>query len=782
MWELGRSRGTAVWIAAILALGANTAVSVYNLRELIETTNQVNRSNRVLMQLRMYISAVKDAEIGQRGYLITGGQDYLRPYEDGRNLAGEQLAGLKQLTRDDSPQQSSVLKLESLTIKKLTELRISIALMNTVGSTMAWHVTMSDVGRQYMEEIRAEVATMEQRENDLLASRAATARAKHQATIVTTVVGDVLTLGMTGLAFVLIRRELERRRLAEAESTKIALELRLRANDLSTAHRQNADLITLLESYFANTPIGLAFLNHALRFIRINRVLAEANDLTVAAHIGITLTEMPESFLAKALPDLKHVIETRDPVLDRLLYKPTSSTGGGQTWQASMYPLLSPAGALLGVGLIARDITQRLRDERALVASQARFRSLAESMPQIVWVAGPDGQIDYFNERWHQFTGLTLAESRALGWIQALHEEDKQRAEQHWHESIAIAKPYEIENRFRRRDGVYRWFLGRALPQRDESGAVLNWFGTYTDIHDRKTQNQALEEMVQDRARALIATNAILQEEIEIRKTAEQKERDAAEELRRSNHELEQFAYVASHDLQEPLRKIQAFGDRLAQKYGGTLDEQGEQYLQRITASASRMRNLINDLLSFSRISTRTQPFVEVDLAEIVRDVLSDLEERIHQTNGEVDVGPLPRIDADPMQIRQLLLNLVANALKFHRPEVPSRVTVRAETYSKPNVAAEEPLRDYCRITVSDNGIGFDEKYVDRIFQVFQRLHGRSQYEGTGIGLAICRKIVERHSGEIGASSVPGQGSNFWVILPLHQENPPDMELGSRFE
>src|SRR5919199_2331127 len=243
------------------------------------------------------------------------------------------------------------------------------------------------------------------------------------------------------------------------------------------------------------------------------------------------------------------------------------------------------------------------------------------------------------------------------------------------------------------------------------------------------------------------------------------------QELARSNGELEKFAHVASHDLQEPLRKIIAFGDRLQTKYGEVLTEQGCDYLERMQKAAERMQTLIHDLLTLSRITTKAQPFVSVNLAQIVQEVLSDLEVRIEQCNGQVEVGELPTLDADPLQMRQLMQNLIGNALKFHPKVEPAKVRIESQW-----LKGEDPLLlgnaakpTLCQIRVADNGIGFDEQYLDRIFNTFQRLHGRNEYEGTGMGLAICRKIVERHNGSITAQSTLGQGSTFIVTLPLKQ-------------
>ncbi|MGC3971182.1 MAG: CHASE3 domain-containing protein [Pirellulales bacterium] len=233
--------------------------------------------------------------------------------------------------------------------------------------------------------------------------------------------------------------------------------------------------------------------------------------------------------------------------------------------------------------------------------------------------------------------------------------------------------------------------------------------------------------------------------------------------LRVSNRELEQFASVASHDLQEPLRKIEAFGDRLKSRNMEQLDDNGRDYLERVLVSASRMRSLINDLLNFSRVTTRAQPPQPVNLQTVAEEVTSDLEGRLQQTGGRVELGKLPTVEADPTQMRQLLQNLIGNALKFHRPEVPPVVKVNARN------DLSEKVGPSVVITVEDNGIGFEEVYLDRIFNVFQRLHGRNEYEGTGMGLAIARKIVERHQGTITAHSRLDEGSTFIVTLPLTQ-------------
>lgn len=290
-----------------------------------------------------------------------------------------------------------------------------------------------------------------------------------------------------------------------------------------------------------------------------------------------------------------------------------------------------------------------------------------------------------------------------------------------------------------------------------------------------KRSADRLQREIQDRRQAqeqLKLANESLERRVAERTADLQKAKDdmetQAEELARFNSELQDFAFVASHDLQEPLRKIQAFGDRLKSKFADALSDTGRDYIARMQNAADRMSELVSDLLSFSRVTTLSRPFERVDLGEAAQAAFSEFSSEVKAAKAELELGALPTIDADRSQIRQLLVNLIDNALKFRRPEVPPRIRIHAEIDG-----------ENCRLTVEDNGIGFDSKYTDRIFRVFQRLHGRDEYSGTGIGLAICRKLVERHGGSIDASGKPGEGASFTVTLPLRntqsepESNPP---------
>jgi PAS domain S-box-containing protein len=379
---------------------------------------------------------------------------------------------------------------------------------------------------------------------------------------------------------------------------------------------------------------------------------------------------------------------------------------------------------IIGIG---RDVTEQRLIEDALKASQARFEAFMDNSPAVAFIKDEDGRMVYINrpfeERFGRHRNVVIGKFDADLWpaetAWKLRANDRQ--------VLDSDQLTQVEEEVPNLDGPPSTWLSLKFPLHDPSGKRF-LAGFALDITDRKRAERELQ-------------SAVVQ-------------------LERSNHELQNFASVASHDLQEPLRKVRAFGTRLQEECGESLSEDGRFYLERMQDAAERMSTLISDLLSFSRVATKAQPFAPVELSRAASDVLSILEVRVEELSAQVTIGPLPKIDADASQMRQLLQNLLANALKFHQPGEAPIVSVWAEV--------DEP-EGVCRLHVRDNGIGFDEKYLDRIFNIFQRLHGRNEYEGSGVGLAICRKIAQRHGGDITARSEPGHGATFTVTLPLCQ-------------
>src|SRR5580698_2854109 len=370
-----------------------------------------------------------------------------------------------------------------------------------------------------------------------------------------------------------------------------------------------------------------------------------------------------------------------------------------------------------------QSLEQRVHD------SERHFKSWFEDAPVACHEVDRNGVILCVNQAECDLFGFSAEEMVGHPIWDFMAAEDREKTRAGLLQRIADDKPLvPLEREYKRRDG---------------SSVIM-------EIHQKRIHDLA--------GRATGLRTFLL--DITERKRAQMTLLEQADKLARSNAELEQFAYVASHDLQEPLRKIQAFGDRLKSKYEAGLGPEGLDYLSRMQNAAARMQVLIQDLLSLSRVTSNSKPFFSVDLGDVARTVVSDLEMRIQDAGGQVDIGALPVIFGDRGQMAQLFQNLIGNGIKFRKPGEKPVVKITSEIHALANGASG------WQITVEDNGIGFDEKYRDRIFQIFQRLHGRSEYEGTGIGLAICRKIVDRHSGAIEANSLPGTGAKFIITLP----------------
>lgn len=393
------------------------------------------------------------------------------------------------------------------------------------------------------------------------------------------------------------------------------------------------------------------------------------------------------------------------------------------------------------------DITDRKESELALKTSEGKFRTLADSMPQFVWTADPQGSITYFNRSLLDYSGFSAEEIERDGWLSLVHPDDLAESVRLWIESIREGTEYLFEHRLKRADGEYRWYQCRAVPQHSADGTIEMWVGTSLDIHDSRLFIDQLETKVQERTRQLQVAN---------------------NELVRTNMELAQFAYVASHDLQEPLRKIQTFSTRILETEKDNLSDRGKDYFNRMQASSTRMQQLIVDLLAFSRANVAEKHLERADLNQVLQNVKDQLGDIIQAENAVIKSNTLPVCEVIVYQFEQLFMNLIANALKFIGPGKAPVIEIRSGEVSGAAIllAEADATKQYQYISFADNGIGFDPQYKERIFQVFQRLHNRSAYEGTGIGLAICKKIVENHKGLIDAIGKPGIGSTFIIYLP----------------
>jgi two-component system sensor kinase FixL len=383
---------------------------------------------------------------------------------------------------------------------------------------------------------------------------------------------------------------------------------------------------------------------------------------------------------------------------------------------------------------------ERKRAENALRESEALFRNLFEHHAAVKLIIDPDsGNILDANVTAAEFYGWTRAQLRQMR-IQDINTLSPEEVKQEMERARAHERIH-FEFRHRRADGSIQDV--DVFSSKIEAKGKDLLYSIIHDITDRKQAEEALRKA---------------HDELELRV------RERTAELERRNQELQNFIFVASHDLQEPLRKIQTFGDIIASKCAASISEQGRDCLRRMRATAARMQALLRSLLQYSRLSSEVQPFARINLKEVVETVLSDLKVPVNEANASIEIGDLPEIEADVGQMAQVFQNLLTNALKFRREGEAPRVRVHCNWKQRSGSQAGD-----CEIYVEDNGIGFDEEYRDLIFKPFQRLHGREEHGGVGMGLAICKKVVERHGGSITARSMFGQGSTFIVTLPVKQ-------------
>lgn len=410
--------------------------------------------------------------------------------------------------------------------------------------------------------------------------------------------------------------------------------------------------------------------------------------------------------------------------------------------------------------VILQDVSAQRRIAQALRESEEQFRSLVENVPDITWRADAEGNLVYVSPNVRRICGYEPGELLGQSRFSRVHPEDVAEVRKRYGLLFAKGREFSLRYRLRHKNGKWLWVHDRGRAIGDYANGV---FADITRLQKMEKELQEyrdwLEDLVDERAQEVKAVNAQLLLEVAERQQAQQELERLAASLRRSNAELEQFAHVASHDMKEPLLLIVAFAERLLARWPEKFDGKAGEYFGRILKAARQLQELVDDILQLSKVRSCERPFGVVVLDDLLREVMGDFEERIRQVQGNVGVGTLAAIEGDRSQLRQLFQNLIANALKYRQADLPPVVEVKGRKL---------PGKIY-EITVQDNGIGFEEKYAERIFQPFVRLHGRHEYEGTGIGLATCEKIVARHGGRITAKSSPGEGSIFIIQLPLVQ-------------
>ncbi|MCC7029436.1 MAG: PAS domain-containing protein [Chitinophagaceae bacterium] len=409
-------------------------------------------------------------------------------------------------------------------------------------------------------------------------------------------------------------------------------------------------------------------------------------------------------------------------------------------------PLRESDNIISGIKITVIDVTEKVEARKKIEESEKRFRSLTESIPQLIWETDEKGNALFASGKWIEYTGIEPAGEAE--WKAIIHPDDYEQNARIWNHSLSTGAAYKCDVRVRGKDGYYRWHSVIGEPVYNKENNIIKWVGAFTDIHTDRAFTHELEKQVAERTQELEQNNI---------------------DLAKMNKELQSFAYISSHDLQEPLRKIQTFATQIMEREFERLSDHGKEKFRKMQNSAQRMQTLINDLLTFSRTNIQERKFEMASISSIVDEVKEDLGEILDQKQASIQIQEAGDLNIIPFQFRQLLYNLLSNSLKFSQPGLPPVITIISEIRPANSLPEERLVKDtdYYHITVTDNGIGFDQQYNEKIFEVFQRLHGRSEYSGTGIGLAIVKKIVENHHGFITAKGEVNKGARFDIYIPL---------------
>lgn len=523
-------------------------------------------------------------------------------------------------------------------------------------------------------------------------------------------------------------------------------------NEQATASRNYA------EGIIANMREPLLVLNSRLRIQMANKAFYRTFQVNASETEGVLVYQIGNH--QWDIPDLRRLLEQILPgksTFDDFEITHTFASIGRRVMLLNAREIVNGINAEKLILLSITDVTHEADARDAERQATKRFQFIADTMPQKVWTADAAGNVDYSNQIWLTYTGLTFDDLKGWGWKKVVHPDDWKETKRRWQHAIDTGNTFEMEHRFRSAAGDYKWHLSRGLAYEGEHGKTTMWIGTNTEIEEQKKQQEDLGKAVAERTVELQVANGLMA--------------DKNCELLKVNQELEAFTYISSHDLQEPIRKIQTLATLILNKEAPNLSTDGKNAFQRIQKSASRMQALIQDLLAFSYLNTTDLQREPTDLRGITEEVVSELQDVIDEKGAIIDLPDACVVNVVVFQIRQLLQNLIGNALKFTNPAVPPHIRITCTLLDEGDVPTGLALPEgsYYHIAVADNGIGFDAKYSEKIFNVFQRLNGREQYNGTGIGLAIVKKIVANHNGLITASSGPGQGATFDIYLPTSQ-------------
>ncbi|MDI6719607.1 MAG: PAS domain S-box protein [Methanomicrobiales archaeon] len=507
--------------------------------------------------------------------------------------------------------------------------------------------------------------------------------------------------------------------ITDRKEAEERLQQLLEANrDLVQSLKEERDL---LDTIMENTEIHLAYLDPEFRFVRVNSAYAAGSGYSQEKLLGKNHFDLFPNAENQAI--FERARESGEPVRFRarqFVYE-NQPERGVTYWDWSLVPVREADGRVRGLVLSLADVTDRKRSEEELMRGHELLQGIIDTIPVMITIYDPHLQSFRVNREFRRVLGWSEEDADDGGLMACCYPDPEYRQEvSRFMQSL---EPGWRDFRVTAKDGSVVASSWANIRLRDETQ-----IGVGIDMRDRKQAEEAMKQY--------------------------------AAELRRSNEDLERFAYAASHDLQQPLRTITSYSRLLARRYRGKLDADADEFIGFIEQGGRRMQALITDLLEYSRVSTRARPLEPIPAGKPLEEALENLRFPIGESGAEISSSPLPTVLADPHQLRQVFQNLIENAIKFRRAEERPRVRIAAEREGT-----------MWRFSVSDNGIGIEPQYFDRIFVVFQRLHGQDRYEGTGIGLALCRRIVERHGGRIWVESEPGKGSTFHFTLPAAEQH-----------
>jgi PAS domain S-box-containing protein len=700
VWNRKAQLGFGVAILTLLGAG------VISYRALVvsnQSERWVRHTDQVLEELQGLLSASQNIESSSRGFALTGDKSYIESFKGNTLREARAEGSIEQLTADNPVQLRRLPVLKNLLAQKIRFCESVIDLRRGKGMEAAAALVGGDLGQHITGEIQDLVLGMQEEERRLLKIRNAGATRQLDNTKIVLALGSLVGL-LTALgAEWSVRRENVKRGRAE-----------LTLRDMEGKYRG------LLEA----APDAMVVVNQSGEIVLLNVQAEKQFGYRRDELVGQKVKNIiPEGFAERLIAD-----GTRSTAEALAQQIGTGIELSGRRKDGSEFPIeimLSPLESTEGILVTAaiRDVTARRTAEKALREAEESFRALANNISQLAWMADEKGSIFWYNQRWFDYTGTTLKEMAGWGWQVVHHPDHVQQVVTKLSKCFETGDIWEDTFPLRGRDSNYRWFLSRAVPIRNSEGKVSRWFGTNTDITERKKSEEQLVKMVG--------------------------------ELKRSNEELQQFAYVASHDLQEPLRMVASYTELLASRYKGKLDADADEFIGFAVDGCNRMQRLIQDLLAYSRSGSDGKELQKRSSENALNNALKNLSGALEESGAVVTRDALPEITTDDKQLTQVFQNLVGNAIKYRGTEVPAV-----------HISATRKGLEHWTFSVRDNGLGIEAQYFERIFIIFQRLHGRTEFKGTGIGLSICKKIVEGLGGRIWVESQLGKGSTFYFALP----------------